>query len=351
MRVKKWIIFVLLILVPTISFSAEKLIFTLDLIRHGDRTPIRVIPAIPYKWKIGLGQLTAEGMRQEYELGKQFRKHYIDETHLLPANYQQESMYVFSTDVERTLMSAESVLMGLYPPGTGPVTDKSQAGLPQAYQPIPIHTAPKKYDHMIIHRIDSAAEKMLMEKYVYSTAEWQRKEHKLKPYFQRWSALTGLQITKLKHLQSLSDSLFVHQTHHVPTPAGMNDDEIKTIIEAGMWAFIAEKKPKPVANAYSSQVMANIAKFMKTSSEQKSRLRFVLLSAHDSTIASALSFIGGPLTTPPRYASDLNFSLYESGTKNYIVKVSYNGTPIMIPACGHTSCTLQKFLEIAEDNK
>lgn len=350
MYMKKWIAIIFLFSIPAASFSAEKLIFALDLIRHGDRTPISTIPSVPYRWEIGLGQLTAEGMRQEFEMGKQFRKRYVEQTHLLPAHYQRETMYVFSTDYERTLMSAESLLMGLYPPGTGPMTDDNKAGLPRSYQPIPIHSAPTQSDHMIIHRIDASVEKMLMEKYVYSTSEWQRNEQQVKGYFQRWSDLTGLKITKLQHLEHLSDTLYVHRIHHAPMPTGMSDDEIQKIIDVGAWAFMAEEKPKAIANAYSSQLMANIAKFIRKGSKQNASLKFVLLSAHDSTIASALSFMGAPLSVPPHYASNLNFSLYESGANHYIVKVTYNGSPVMIPACGSTSCSIDKFLELTESS-
>lgn len=349
MRVKEWMIVASLICLPAISFSAEKLVFALDLIRHGDRTPIDAIPTVPYQWQIGLGQLTAEGMRQEFEMGKRFRKRYVDQTHLLPSNYQRTTMYVYSTDYERTLMSAESLLMGLYPPGTGPYTDDMKMpGLPHVYQPIPVHSAPTSSDRIIINRGDPAEEKILMQKYVYSSAEWQEKEAALKPFFQHWSTLTGFNITKLQHIERLGDTLFIHRLHKAPMPVGLSEEEIDTIIEASDWVFMAEERPKPVANFHSRQVMSNIARFVRNASEQKSPLRFVLLSAHDSTIASALSFMGAPLYKSPPYASDLNFSMFESSAKNYVVKITYNGKPVTIPACGSTVCTLEKFLEIAE---
>lgn len=349
MRFRLWIMVTIILCMPAISFSAEKLIFALDLIRHGDRTPIDAISTVPYQWRIGLGQLTAEGMRQEFEMGRRFRKRYVEQTHLLPPNYQRTTMYVYSTDYERTLMSAGSLLMGLYPPGTGPYTDNmDKPGLPNAYQPIPVHSAPTSTDRIIINRGDPAEEKLLMQKYVYSSVEWQRKEAELKPYFQRWSTLTGFTITKLQHIERLGDTLFIHRTHKVPMPAGLSDEEIDTIIDTSDWVFMAEERPKQVANFHSRQVMGNIARFVRNASEQKSPLRFVLLSAHDSTIASALSFMGAPLFTSPPYASDLNFSMYESGARNYVVKITYNGKPVTIPACGGTVCTLEKFLEIAE---
>src|SRR3990167_8709658 len=104
MRMKNLLLWTLLLFIPTQSFAAEKLVFAIDLIRHGDRTPVTPLKNVNYEWKEGPGQLTAEGMRQEFELGQSLRRYYVEQTHLLPANYKYGTMYVRSTDVERTLM-------------------------------------------------------------------------------------------------------------------------------------------------------------------------------------------------------------------------------------------------------
>lgn len=168
--------FAFLLSVPSLLFADDTLIFAVDIIRHGDRTPIVPLTAVNYQWQEGPGQLTAEGMQQEYKMGMEFRKKYIEKAHLLPEHYEQGTMYVRSTDYERTLMSAESLLMGLYPPGTGPNTSESALpALPYAFQPIPIFSAPSKYDEVIIQQVSSAEREKLMEQYVYSTKEWQEK--------------------------------------------------------------------------------------------------------------------------------------------------------------------------------
>lgn len=348
MRNKLLATFVLLISLPVISYSAEKLIFALDLIRHGDRTPIDKLTTVNYEWQEGLGQLTATGMRQEFVMGKLFRKKYIEQLHLLPSHYQHGTMYVYSTNVERTLMSAQSLLMGLYPPGTGPRLDeRDKTGLPWAYQPIPVHTAPADVDRIILHRPDDQEEAALLEKYVYSSAEWRQKEDILKNNFQHWSEVTGFKITRLQHLEALADTLKIHRIYHAPMPQGLSDDDITTIIKTGDWVFAAKERPNELGVAYSRQLMTNIASFLQKGSEQKQPLKYVLLSAHDSTIMRALSVMEAPLSTPPPYASDLNFSLYESGSQNYLVKITYNGSPVFIPACGGSVCALQKFIDVA----
>lgn len=343
--------FALLISLPSILFAEDALIFAVDIIRHGDRTPIVILPTVNYQWQEGPGQLTAEGMQQEYKMGTEFRKKYIEESHLLPEHYEYGTMYVRSTDYERTLMSAQSLLMGLYPPGTGPTSSSGSSALPYSFQPIPVFSAPAKYDEVIIQQIDYKEREKLMEQYVYSTKEWQQKNNELKDKYPLWSRLTGVNIENLQDLEIVGDTLFVHQTHKAPMPDGLTSNDIKIIINASEWAFMSQEKPKQIANAYSTKLMINIANYLSKGSQQKSKLKYVLLSAHDSTIASALSFLGTPLEKSPPYASNVNFSLYDNGSNYYTVKITYNGNPISIPACGGSVCELQQFIRLVNDPK
>ncbi|WP_412755918.1 histidine phosphatase family protein [Legionella bozemanae] len=343
--------FALLLSVPSLLFADDTLIFAVDIIRHGDRTPIVPLSAVNYQWQEGPGQLTAEGMQQEYKMGMEFRKKYIEQAHLLAEHYEQGTMYVRSTDYERTLMSAESLLMGLYPPGTGPNTSElSLPALPHAFQPIPIFSAPSKYDEVIIQQVSSAERVKLMEQYVYSTKEWQEKNNALKDKYPLWSALTGVQIKNLVDLELLGDTLYIHQLHNAPMPVGLSSQDVETIISASNWAFMAQERPHPVATAYSTKLMTNIANYLNSGSQKKSKLKYVLLSAHDTTIASALSFLGAPLEIAPPYASDLNFSLYERDANYYLVKITYNGNPVSVPACGGATCELQQFIKLVKSS-
>lgn len=52
------------------AFAEGKLIFAIDIVRHGDRTPLIISPEMEKIWPQGVGQLTPTGMKEEYELGK-----------------------------------------------------------------------------------------------------------------------------------------------------------------------------------------------------------------------------------------------------------------------------------------
>lgn len=163
--------------------------------------------------------------------------------------------------------------------------------------------------------------------------------------------MSGVQIKSLPDLELLGDALYIHQIHNAPMPIGLSTQDVETIISASNWAFMAQERPYPVATAYSTKLMTNIAKYLDGGSQKKSKLKYVLLSAHDTTIASALSFLGVPLETAPPYASNLNFSLYESDANAYLVKITYNGNPVSIPACGGSTCELQQFIKLVNNSR
>src|SRR5579872_6383729 len=192
---KKLLFIAVLLAMTTNAYAEGKLIFAIDIIRHGDRTPVANIPTVKYNWPEGFGQLTPTGMHQEYELGKKQRAMYVNQYHLLPAQYKAGTVYVRASDFDRTLMSGQSFLMGLYPLHTGPqLPNKTQSALPEAYQPIPLHTIPQDQETMLIP--DTAYYKYndLLAKYVYPLAQWQQKTAELQPKFAAWSQATGINI-------------------------------------------------------------------------------------------------------------------------------------------------------------
>jgi lysosomal acid phosphatase len=87
---------------------------------------------------LGLQQI---GKYQHYELGQWLRERYSE---FLPEAYSREDIYIRSTDVDRTLMSAASNLAGLYPPEGGQIWNTNIK-----WQPIPIHTVPENMDEVI----------------------------------------------------------------------------------------------------------------------------------------------------------------------------------------------------------
>jgi hypothetical protein len=345
-HLKKIILFTLLLSITINTYATETLIFAFDLIRHGDRTPLLVMPNAQHTWPEGMGQLTGRGMRQELQRGDELRRRYIDQYHLLPAHFQNNTMYVFSTNFDRTLMSAQSILLGLYTLGTGSRLNDKKPALPLLFQPIPIHTRPIESDPFIGDADPKKYDQMLSQ-YVYTQPEWIQKTQYIETKLPAWNQATGLALTNIHQLIVLGDALTIYKAHRIPMPAGLSDADVNEIIALRTWGFVREFKTKEIANIVGTPLLLKIADYLQTASYENTPLKFVLFVAHDFTVMSLLTTLGAPLDTLTPYAAHVNVSLFKVEKGQYIVKVLYNGKPVLIPACKGTSCSLDEFTKLA----
>lgn len=116
------------------------------LFRHGDRTPVNTFYGDLYNetfWAKygGFGQLTEVGMRQHFDYGRFIRTRYTD---FLDELYNKNKVHVRSTDFDRTIMSAQSLLSGLFEPVDFQVWNNDIK-----WQPIPVHTTEAKLDMVL----------------------------------------------------------------------------------------------------------------------------------------------------------------------------------------------------------
>lgn len=343
-HVKKVFFLATMLSITLSAYAQETLIFAFDIVRHGDRTPLLVIPNAPHTWTEGMGQLTARGMRQEMQLGNNLRKKYIDQYKLLPSHFDNESIYVFSTDFPRTLMSAQSLLLGLYPLGTGPHLSTKQPALPVAFQPIPVHTQPKASDPFL-GDTDPAKFEQQLNQYVISQPQWTQKMAEFQQKLTKWSQATGLTFTDPQEIILLADTLRIDQTHRVPLPAELKNSDAKEIIAAGFGVFATIYQTKEIAVLAGTPILTKVADYLQKANQQPAPLKYVLFLAHDSTIMSVMTTLGKPLHEQPPFASDLNFSLFKTEQGNNIVRVTYNDKPVLIPGCSPTGCTLEQFMK------
>uniref|UniRef100_A0A914DG09 Lysosomal acid phosphatase n=1 Tax=Acrobeloides nanus TaxID=290746 RepID=A0A914DG09_9BILA len=113
--------------------------------RHGDRTPSVLIPTdvnnTEETWELGLGELTKLGLQQEFRLGRFLRERYDG---FLSKKYSPFEIYVRSSDYNRTLVSAQANMAGLFSP-----TDEEIFMPDIKWRPIPVHTIPKYLDKLL----------------------------------------------------------------------------------------------------------------------------------------------------------------------------------------------------------
>ncbi|XP_073427071.1 testicular acid phosphatase homolog isoform X3 [Dendrobates tinctorius] len=193
-----------LILVDS-SLRIGDLTFVVVVYRHGDRSPIDTYPTDPYKdtvWDNGLQQLTQVGIRQQYELGKYLRMRYDQ---FLSPMYKKEEIYVRSTDYDRTLMSAQANLAGLYPPNG---TQQWHPDIP--WQPIPVHTVPISQDRLLKFPSKDCPRFNELMKETIQLPEYQNRMNVWKDFIARIANITGYSVDQAdpRRLGTVYDTLF-----------------------------------------------------------------------------------------------------------------------------------------------
>ncbi|CAD1479973.1 unnamed protein product, partial [Heterotrigona itama] len=106
--------------------------------RHGDRTPSKaeIYPKLPHNPiydTLGYGQLTEKGKIRELLLGAMLRKRYST---FLGGSYKYGSVYAYSSDFDRTKMSLQLLLAGIYPPTLSNVGHIELSPIATQYLPI-----------------------------------------------------------------------------------------------------------------------------------------------------------------------------------------------------------------------
>lgn len=144
-----------------------------------------------------------EGKMQLYKLGQYFRRRYND---LLGANYSSEKVFIRSTDLDRTLMSAQANLAGLFPPEK---EEKWHKTIP--WQPIPVHTAPIETDKIFYGARNCPRYFQTFAKYVNESEEVQQIYRDYVDLFSYWSKMCGLNLTTIKDVYNLHKTLSIEK--------------------------------------------------------------------------------------------------------------------------------------------
>ncbi|XP_011511249.1 prostatic acid phosphatase isoform X2 [Homo sapiens] len=298
------------------SVLAKELKFVTLVFRHGDRSPIDTFPTDPIKessWPQGFGQLTQLGMEQHYELGEYIRKRYRK---FLNESYKHEQVYIRSTDVDRTLMSAMTNLAALFPPEGVSIWNPILL-----WQPIPVHTVPLSEDQDFIATLGK---------------------------------LSGLHGQDLFGIWSkVYDPLYCESVHNFTLPSWATEDtmtKLRELSELSLLSLYGIHKQKEKSRLQGGVLVNEILNHMKRATQIPSYKKLIMYSAHDTTVSGlqmALDVYNGLL--PPYASCHLTELYFEKG--EYFVEMYYRNEtqhepyPLMLPGCS-PSCPLERFAEL-----
>ncbi|KRX21532.1 Lysosomal acid phosphatase [Trichinella nelsoni] len=310
--------------------------------RHGDRTPAMNFPLNPDQiWSEGTGELTKLGILQQYELGRFLRHRYEN---FLPKNYSSHEVFIRSTDVNRTLMSALANLAALFEPNSDDMWNKNLS-----WQPIPVHTVPRDLDNVLnLEAKCPAAEKLQME--VWHSSEAMSIVKANEALFELLRLNTGLQMNTLEEISTVYDPLHcakIHEDKH-SIPHWVTDEVYENItrlfnISTTFWC--SSEKVKKFRGSY--LVVDIIERMKRKAGYVDENLKFYAYSAHDETLIGFLEHMRVyDATMVPTYASIILIELLELRGKYYVQMYFKNGNnsavPLQLEFCPHP-CSLEKF--------
>jgi lysosomal acid phosphatase len=327
--------------------TEDELRFVIVIYRHGDRTPVASYVTDPYKdpsnWPVGLGQLTSRGKKMQYELGQYLRQRYGS---FLGEEYSEKRLYVQSSDVDRTLMSAQCNLAALFPPKGQEVWNPT---LP--WQPIPVHTLPESEDNLLTsHAYCPRMTELIAE--VLDSPEVAAINSKYDWLYKYVSEHTQENITDMINVDYIYDTLLIEQLYNKTLPEWTKrvfPEEMKYLRDL---SFTVTTWTPELKRLRAGPLISNIAQTLKKAKSgtlDPVERKMVMYSGHDTTLSSLLNglgMFGTPLA--PTYASLLAIELRKNNDGQFYVTVDYrNDTSrdpylLSLPGC-ESSCPLEKF--------
>jgi len=295
-----------------------KLIFAADIIRHGDRATIHKMPKVSTAWKEEeLGNLTSKGRMDAIQVGKDFKKYYVDANSLLPYSFQPEAIQIRSTDFQRTIETARGVMRGMYP---------SQS------ETIPITIVPKQEDLLLLGLACVACKDMqslTRARYNYSPNLSKATIREILSELEKINDKFGTSLNDIDDIVKLADIINTSRIHNKPLLKKISDKEVEQIFRLRDLVFIDMFGSPNAACLGASDLMKQILTTMADKIRNKMPLKYMLFSAHDINILCILSLLDLPLDTSP-YLSNIRFELFEQGSAKFFVRILYRNSPLKV---------------------
>lgn len=252
------------------------------LFRHGERTPLakEMYPNDPHHessyepW--GIAQLTNAGKRREFLIGKMLRERYND---FLGDLYHPQDVYARSTDIDRTKMSLQLVLAGLYPPA------KEQNWNPNLpWLAIPTHYAPERVDNLLRPQACSTYEDALEE--VRQTQEVREKTAVYADVLKHLTEKTGMEIKSLSEVYEIFNLLTSQKNMNLTLPEWCTEELYQKMEDMVFLEYEIRFYTAKLRRLTGGMLIRRFIENMNINGEQNNPRKIYLYSGHEINIAA-----------------------------------------------------------------
>ncbi|KAK1946330.1 Lysophosphatidic acid phosphatase type 6 [Phytophthora citrophthora] len=316
------------------------------------------------------GQLTVKGIEMMRAKGQKLRESYKGLLHGVQDPVQQ--VYVESTNIRRTIRSAQSLLAGLFPEYFENVDAGNALMVKEMLQPdsrnflnsIQVDKMKKKDEPFVIHADDSnhLAPQHSYELYkdlgkMLASELRQNAPPQFAEASQKISEIIGAESSKKVAWTGLREVLVCHQAHGIQFPDGLNQQLFARICEYDAWLWHHLYGNMDFCRASFKAGVQRIYSYLADVTQGVSKHKLSLFSAHDNSLVAIVNALQlqVPRVIPP-YGAMLTFEVFRHRiTAEFYVKVLFEGVEVTFASHEHSALcpfsvltqAAQSFLEVA----
>lgn len=289
----------------------------------------------------GLGQLTNKGKMREYKIGVMLRDKYNE---FLGPLYRHTDVYAVSSDVDRTKMSLQLVLAGLYPPSTLQLWNPNLPWLA-----IPIHYAPENVDILFRTTYCPLYDAALDDVRALPEVQEKLKEHA--EFLDYLREKTGATITSTNAVYEIYNLLVAQKNMNLTMPEWCTDKVFDTMVDIVIFEYDLRSWNKTLKQ-FSGGTM--IRQFLDNLRAKDNPRKIYLYSGHEVNIAGFMRSHNIAEPKIPFYGSAVIMEKLRDEQDNVFVKlllwtgVSEKLITLKLDGCSEV-CPLEKYEELMKD--
>lgn len=258
-------------------------------------------------------------------MGKWLRNRYNS---LMSEVYNRNDIYIFSSDEDRCLMTAQCVLAGMFQPSARISTNAPE--VLKLWEPVPVHTKPKDEDPYLAMsspcpRWDEDYENLKKEAFYTNLLG---NHSNLLEYISNNTGWKKLELDNFRYLHKVLNIYNEHYSSYVPSWAqSLGKADLKTIQNFAGMAYALQTYTTTLkrlsAGPFINKLLYYIDRFVKRTDPFK----ILMLSGHGSTLAAVLNAMGCFDNVPPEFSATVLWEVYRQSCDKVFVRLFYLKSP------------------------